>query len=350
MTKPWRPLALAAVLFVSVSAGAATAQTVIVTKAPVGATIELVLNTATVASGTADDDGNATLALNISKNVNKAETDASIYVDICGEKVRRVLIAERVRQPPPPDTGCDRRQIVGLFLIRSVSTMVIDVGGANPTVLLRQGPFSLRQVIRWTPPTGLVLFGGGVFGTFSNARDVACGNVNCDSDNTGLGYTAGVEYWFAPFLSAEGSYVKPSDATAQGSSGTSSFDSNLDLHAFTAAGKFGIPVRRARFYGKAGATYQQSKFRTNQTFEDTTITVDGVTETIEGGTQALELETKGWSWFFGGGAEVWVRPAFAIFGEAGLAWLKGEAVDNEEGELDERLTYVLFGARVRIGW
>ena len=350
MTKPWRPLALAAVLFVSVSAGAATAQTVIVTKAPVGATIEVVLNADTVASGTADDSGNATLALNISKSVNKAETDASLYVDVCGEKVRRVLIVERVRQPPPPETGCDRRQIVGLFLIRSVRTDGDRCGWGEP----HRSPQARSLQSSSSHPLDTAHRSGAVrrrrLRYVQHARDVACGNVNCNSDNKGFGYTAGVEYWFAPFLSAEASYLKPGDATAQGTSGTASFDSNLDLHAFTAAGKFGIPVRRGRFYGKAGATYQQSKFRTNQTFEDTTITVDGVTETIEGGTQALELETKGWSWFFGGGAEVWVRPAFAIFGEAGLAWLKGEAVDNEEGELDERLTYVLFGARVRIGW
>jgi len=350
MTKPWRPLALAAVLSVSVFAGAATAQKVIVTKAPVGATIELVLNTATVASGTADAEGNETLALDISKNVNKAETDASIYVDVCGDKVRRVIVVERVRQPPQPEAGCDRRQIIGLFLIRSVSTLIIDVGGPNPTVLLRQGPFSLRRVIHWTPPTGLVLFGGGVFGTFSNAEDIACGNVACSPDNTGFGYTAGVEYWITPFISAEASYLKPSDATAEASNDQFRFNSELDLHALTVAGKIGVPVRRARVYGKVGGVYQQSKFKTTQTFEDTTITVDDVTETIEGGTQQLELETKGWSWFFGGGVEIWVRPAFAIFGEAGRAVLKGET-DDEEGSLDERLTYVLFGARVRIfGW
>src|ERR1700752_3097857 len=109
MTKPWRPLALAAVLSVSVFAGAAAAQTVIVTKAPVGATIELVLNTAAVASGTADAEGNATLALDISKNANKAETDASIYVDVSGPKVRRVIGVERARHSPVPDSGCDRR-------------------------------------------------------------------------------------------------------------------------------------------------------------------------------------------------------------------------------------------------
>ena len=214
MTKPWRPLALAAVLLVSVFAGVATAQTVIVTKAPPGAAIEVVLNTATVASGTADADGNAKqLALNISKNLNKAEIDASLYVDVCGDKLRRVFVVERARQPSPPDAGCDRRQIIGLFLVRSVSTLIVDVGGANPSVLLRQGPFSLRRVVRWSPPTGLVVFGGGVFGTFSNVGDIACGNTACSQDNSVLGYTAGVEYWVNPYISGAAAYIKPGRPT-----------------------------------------------------------------------------------------------------------------------------------------
>jgi hypothetical protein len=350
MTKRWRPLALAAVLLVSVFAGVATAQTVIVTKAPVGATIELVLNADTVASGTADAAGNATLTLNFAKNINKAETDASLYVDSCGDTIRRVVVVERVRQAPPPDTGCDRRQIVGLFLIRSVSTLVVDVGGPNPTVLLRQGPFSLRQVRTWSAPTGLVLFGSGLFGTFSNADDIACGNTSCSSDNSGFGYAVGAEYWVMPWLSAEASYLKPDNATAEAATDAYNFDSSLKIDAFTVAGKVGIPARKARIYGKIGGIYQQSKFETRQTFEDLTITVDGVTETIEGGTENLELKTEGWSWFFGGGAELWMKPSFAIFGEFGRAVLKGDALDDEEGGLDERLTYVLFGARVRIGW
>jgi hypothetical protein len=349
MTKPWRPLALAAVLSVSVFAGAVTAQTVIVTKAPPGAAIEVVLNTATVASGTADADGNAKqLVLNLSKNVNKPEIDASIYVDVCGDKLRRVIVVERARQPLPPDTGCDRRQIIGLFLVRSVSTLIVDVGGANPTVLLRQGPFDLRKVVAWSPPTGLVVFGGGVFGTFSNASDIACGNTACSSDNSVFGYTAGVEYWVNPYISGEAAYIKPGKATAEATTDTYNFTSDLDLDMFTVAGKIGAVARRGRFYGKIGGTYQQSRFSTTQTFQDTTITVDGVTETIEGGTARLELETRGWSWFFGGGGEIWVRPAFAIFGEGGWAVLKGDPSADEEGLLDERLTYVLFGARVRI--
>jgi len=46
---------------------------------------------------------------------------------------------------------------------------------------------------------------------------------------------------------------------------------------------------------------------------------------------------------------VWLARAFAIFGEAGRAALKGEGIEQAEIDLDERVTFVRFGARVRIG-
>ena len=41
MTNPWRPLALAAVVSLTVGVGAAAAQTAIATNAPAGSTVEL---------------------------------------------------------------------------------------------------------------------------------------------------------------------------------------------------------------------------------------------------------------------------------------------------------------------
>jgi hypothetical protein len=52
---------------------------------------------------------------------------------------------------------------------------------------------------------------------------------------------------------------------------------------------------------------------------------------------------------FGGGMEVWLSSVFGFYGEFGTASVKGTAKDDEEGVIDDRATYVLFGARVRLG-
>jgi hypothetical protein len=348
MMNRWRPLALAAALNVALCVGVADAQTVIVRNAPAGSTIELGLNAATIGSAVADASGTATLA--VPGNVSKTETDAYVYVDVC-DKMRRVLLLER-GQPAPPAGACDRSQIVGLFLVRRVSTLVVDVGGPNPTVLLRQGPVDLRSPDRaaFAAPTGLVLFGGGGFGKFGNARAIACGNVGtCAGDESGLMYTAGAAYWLTNILAAEVSYLRPAEVTVDGSGDNFQFNSSLDAHVVTIAGKIGAPVGRVRFYGQAGMNYHRATFSTTQTIDDATVTIDEVTETIEGGTQSFELKTAGWGWQFGGGVEIWVAPFVAIYGEGGRAVIKGDARDGGEGSLDDHLTYALGGVRIRIG-
>ena len=65
MLKPWRPLVIAAALTGTLGARPAAAQTVIVRNAPAGAPVELAFDAATVATGTADAEGQATLLLNL---------------------------------------------------------------------------------------------------------------------------------------------------------------------------------------------------------------------------------------------------------------------------------------------
>jgi hypothetical protein len=358
--KPWRPMALAALLTVSVGVGAAVAQTVIVTNAPPGSTIELVLNEATVRSATANPGGEATLPLNLSASIGRAEADAHVYVDVCGN-LRRVVLVERGLQPPPKEVACDRKEIAGLYLVRKGTSLLVDLAGSNPMVWLRQGPVPaewLRQgsetpaaARAWRPlPTGLVLSGGGDFTKFRDALAVACGNVtNCAGNNSGFAYTAGVAYWFTRFLAAEASYVRPAKVTANGSGDTYRFNSSLEAHVLTVAGKVGVPVGPVRFYGQAGADYHRATSSTTETVDDTTVTIDDVVTTIPGGTQTFELKTEGWGWLFGGGVEVWVARSIGIYAEVGRAALKGSAFPNGEGPIDDRLTFVLFGARFHIG-
>lgn len=350
MTNPCRPLALAAAIEMIVGVGVATAQTVIVRNAPPGSTIELVLNAATIGSAPADRAGDATLAVNVSANAGKTETDAHIYVDVCGN-MRRVLLVEQGMQPPPRAGGCDRTEIAGLFLVRQVTTLVVDVGGSTPTMWLRQGPAPPEWLIRgpgrdrparvWSAlPTGLVLFGGGGLVKFRDAIFLACGNVTeCGGDDFPLGYTAGAAYWFSPFLAAEASYMTAKLAV-NGRGDNFRFNSFLDTDVLTVVGKGGVPLGPVRLYGQAGANYHRATSGTTQTLENVTGTT---------GAQTFELRTAGWGWLFGGGAEAWVAPSFAIYGEVGRAALKGAARDNGEGAIDDRLTVILLGARVRIG-
>jgi hypothetical protein len=351
MMESRRLLALAAALNLTLGIGVGSAQTVLVRNAPPDSTIEVVHNDAPVGSAKADASGIATIPVDLSGRVKKTETDAQIFVDVC-DAVRRVLIAERAVVPPSQEPGCVRRDMGGIFLVRQVSTLVVDFGGSSPTLMLRQGRVSLEPARSWSAaPRGLVLFGGGAFTKASNAGALACGTLTeCSSSDSGIGYTAGAEYWITEYLAAEGGYIRPAEATAEGSGDTFRFDNTFKAHVVTAAGKVGVPVGPVRIYGKVGGTYTRATFATTQIMEETTVTVGGATQTIPGGTQSYGVKTVGWSWLFGGGMEVWVAPSFAVYGEFGRAALKGVALDeDEEGTLDERLTSIFFGARIRIG-
>src|SRR5688572_3380357 len=228
MTRSGRVLTLAATLN-AILACTAHAQTVIVRRAPPGSTIELVVNTETVGSTTADASGDARLTTNMFAAPGKSETDAFLFVDFCTDN-RRIVIVERSGQPVQPPAGCDRRQILGVYLVRRISTLVVNAAGPNPTVLLRQGSVSLTPKRVWEPsPAGLHVFGGGGLMQIRDAVGLACGNVsNCSGDESDIGYTVGVTYWFTRYLAAEGSYTKPGDITVQGSGDAFTFNSFLD--------------------------------------------------------------------------------------------------------------------------
>ena len=312
------------------------AQTVLVTKAPPGAPVELVVNGATVASTSADQAGDAKLVSDLSANTGKTEIDANVYVDVCADNnMRRVVIVERGQAAAAQPAGCDRRDSGALFLIRRVSTLVVNVGGSVPTVLLRQGRVRLgpRRIRR--APTGVVVFGGAGGSQSANAVLMACGNVvECSGDDTGIAYNVGLDVWLTRFLGAEVSYLKPRDVEATGSESTFTFNTAFEADVATVAGKVGVPLGPVRLYGKLGTTYHRATFTTTQTTADLT--------------QTFELRTQGWSWLFGGGGELWLAPAFAVYGELGRAALKGSGRDGAEGALDERLTVYFIGARVRV--
>jgi hypothetical protein len=337
MTNPWRPRIAAAALSVIVGAGTAAAQTVVVRNAPPGETIEVALNATSVGSGTADAEGLASVPLDLNAHINKTEIDANVFVDAC-DKRHRVVVVERGRPILPQEVGCDRREIPGLFWVRHVNTLVVDVAGTNPTLMLIKGEYSSGPVRSWPePPSGLVVFGGAGLLKYSDLALSACGNVTpCTADDSVIPYTAGATYWITKFLGAEGSYIRPQKGTASGGPDTFTFNHSLDTHLFTVAGKIGIPAGPVRFFGKVGTNYHRA----------TSVT----SETIGGVTQTFQFKTKGWNWVWGGGGEVWLASAFALYGELGFARLEDAAYEGNTGAIDDHVRYMLFGARVRIGF
>ena len=350
MTTSGRALALAATLN-AILAGTAGAQTVIVRSAPPGSTIDVVVNTETAGSETANEAGDARLVLNMFTTAGKTETDVYLFVDFCKDN-RRVVIAERTGQTTPPAAGCDRRQILGVFLVKRITTLVVNAAGPNPTVLLRQGAVSLTPKRVWQPaPAGLHVFGGAGLMQIRDAVALACGNVgNCSGDKSGVGYTGGVTYWFSRYLGAEFGFTKPAEITIQGSGDSFTFTGFMDPEIYALSGKVGFPARRFRLYGQVGANYHRSSQGTSETVQDVTVTNDDGTETvIPGGVQTFNLKASGWGWQFGGGTEFWLMPRLAVYGEVGWTWIIGDAEEEAIGKIDDRYTSIIGGIRLRLG-
>jgi hypothetical protein len=357
MMKPWRLLPLTVALVVTVGAGVAAAQTVIVRSAPQGSTIEVQVNTEGFQSAKADAYGDAALTMSMPAGV--SQTNVRIYVDTCAGLVR-VRLVEQGRQPAPPEATCGRSEIPGVFVMAAITTFVVDLDGPSPSVHLRQGPAPPEWVSRgegpakkiaWgIPRSGLALSAGAGFANFSNALLVACGAVSaCSGDDFKNTLAAGAMYWIKPYIAAQVSYIKPGNVTATGNSDTFNFNSALDTRIVTVTANAGGPVGPVRIYGLGGWNHHQATLSTTETINDTTVVVDGVTQTIKGGTQAFELKTAGWGWLFGGGLEGWLKRPVAFYLEGQYLQLKGAAVGGVEGAIDDKVFVIQAGVRVRIG-
>jgi hypothetical protein len=328
-------LGLAAALLLAAST-LAHAQTVIVRNVPIGETIEVFVNETKGGTGTVGANGTGRVTVDLRGATGAAEMDSRVYVDVCS-KLHRIYIVNRNIQPPAKAEGCERREILGVFWVRQRSTLAIDAGSVIPTMLLRQGRYDpTAGKIRLVAPKGIVVFAAGGMADFANFVSTQCGLVNdCSGDSNVVTFTGGADLWLTNWLGVEGAYSKPNKITVEGAEGSYKFTDTFDAHLITAAGKIGIPVGRARMYGKGGALYHRAT------------TSSAVT--INEQQQTLRLKTEGWGWLAGGGIEVWTGRKFAIFGEVQVGKIKGEAVgDNLEGTADDRMTHFLGGFRVKI--
>ena len=356
-----RLLLLAAALTVIVAAGRATAQTVVVTKAPPGAAVELGLNAATVGTATADVAGMATLKLDLESRGRKPSADVRILVDVC-EKARRVTLVETGWEAPPPAAGCNRHEVFGVFFLQKITTLVVSAAEGAQAVWLKQGPAPdawLRDLPPETEkktgsdtmvPKGFLLYVGAGLSKYTNASTVSCGtNTSCASDDTQIAVRIGGDYWIRPYLAISGGFLKPWGAKAEGAGNGYRFETSLTPNIVTITGKVGAPFGRFRVYGESGAAYNWTTRTTTQTMNETTIVVDGLPIVVPGGTQVFELKTDGWSWMWSGGGEFWLTPIAAVWGEFSWVKLVGKASGGGEGSLNDTVTSVAGGIRLSLG-
>lgn len=359
MIASWRPLTLAAALNVTVVVAAASAQSVMVVHAPPGSTVDVAMNATAIGSATADAQGRATVPLGSDALGGRPSINVRLYVDRCDAR-RRVVLVEPGLQAIPAET-CVRQDIPGVYRMLPVSTFVVELGTADPSVRLRQGPAPAEWFVEEadrptkgrpdvTPRAGFMLFGAGGVGVVNNEADLACGNVtDCKGSGTKLMGTAGATIWATRYLGIEGAYVKHLNVTAEGAGTDYKFDSAFSTHIVTAALTLGLPLDRARPYVKGGLNHTWSTTTTTQTINDTTVTVDNTTTTIPGGTQTFEWQTKGWGWVAGLGIEVPVSRMWTIYSEAGALSLNGDDTAGGEGRVDDRVLYWVAGVKIRLG-
>jgi hypothetical protein len=318
-------LAAVVTLLGSVGAGA---QTVFVRNGSPGDVVEVFVNDTRVGAGAVETNGEARVPADIQPVVKRDQMDASIYIDSC-PKATRVFILSVGRQPPAPEPGCRRNQLPGLYWVRTVNTLVVNVASQTPSLMLIVGrytppaPGTEGQPTAWTPaPTGIILSGGGMYGGYSNYAANHCGDVSaCEDHDKGFGYHVSAAYWFTTFLAAEGTYLRPKKATVEGSGTGYRFDGELDAQFGTLAALLGGQAGPMRLYGRAGMAFNQATTTVNETIDDKTVTIDDVPVVVEGGTATYETITEGWGWLFGGGMEIWFNRYVGVYGELNIPFV-----------------------------
>jgi hypothetical protein len=353
---PGRSLALAFAFGVVLFARAASAQTVIVQNAPAGAAIELTFNGAAIATATADASGDATL----STGANRPDTDILIAVDSCANRVRVQLVA-RGLQAAPALPGCSRVDAGSIFIMRSVTTFVIDITpniaihvaqGPPPPEWLLRGPGAVRKgtMMHGTPAKGFVLSAAAGGSSFGSIADQACGDVaQCLNTHAGVAFSADASYWITRFMAAQVGYFRPADVTVNGAPTGYTFDTRVQTRLLNIVGKGGASIGPARVYGLGGVNHHEATFVTTQTIADKTIVVNGVNQVVPGGTQSFGQKTSGWSWVAGGGVEGWINDWIAIYGELNFAQVEGKPVVGLGEGIDEQMRMAFFGIRFHIG-
>jgi hypothetical protein len=341
-----RRLAFALFLVGTFGGTLASAQTIIITHAPAGGAIEVFFNNASVGTATADDEGQGTMTFGIPPQV--SEVDVRVSTERCGE-TRRVLLVERGITAAPPTGPCDRRDFPDVFVVQRVTTFVVDFTNAVPSVHLRQGvvPDSWLSdqggttstgKSRFAPaPKGLMVSGGIGFSNATDWETAACGTntPTCTSTAVTRALVGTASFWLTPYMGAEATYFQPSDTGASGNGTDYTFTSSRKLQVAMLGGVVGGAVGGVRIYGRGGATYHRATLTTTETITNT-------------GTQNLEFKTAGWSWYAGGGVELWLKSFVAFYVDGAVLQLRGGGVGGADGSMEETVITATVGARIHL--
>jgi hypothetical protein len=244
----------AVAMLATFGARTAIAQTVVVRNAPAGSTIELQLNTEAPKSTPAGPTGDATIAVPLSTATD--QIDVRFFVDMCGTVLRVQMMSPGV-QPGAPASGCNRSEVSGVFVMRRITTFVVDIEGALVSVHLSQGPApaewlgqsreTARRYFLTEPPRGLLLFIGGSLATIGNMDAASCGSVSsCTSDEFNLAGAAGAAIWLTRYFGAQATLARPRDATANGSGDTFRFGSTFEARVWCGSTGLAAPRGTAR--------------------------------------------------------------------------------------------------------
>jgi hypothetical protein len=340
------------------TAHSVSAQTVYVTNAPPGNTVEFMLDSTVVGSAEADASGVARVEAPPDA-LGSPQITALLRVDNCGS-TSRIVVFNSAREAPPVGT-CTRTEIAGLFVVQPITSLVFGLRPGTPSVRLRQGPAPSEWLTSaegdaapkpparpFELPARFVVFGGGGMAGGGEFTAVQCGNVSCDSDDTPYLWTGGLDYWFGSYIGVEGSFIKPSNLSASVSASDLSFNTESESGVFTASALGGVPVGPVRIVGKLGATYHRATVTTVETVSTETATVDDVEQVVVGGTQTIQVQTSGWGWVWSGGLEVWLTGPLGFYGEVGMLNLQGKDRQGGPTKIDDTRLFFFAGAKLRI--
>jgi hypothetical protein len=275
-----------------------------------------------------------------------------VYVDVCGN-LHRVLLEDTAAQVPRAEALCQRSGGTDLFEVQSITTLVADATGGH-SLRIRQGPAYaewLRPVldesgevkhVREPLPAGLIVSAGAAGVKANDIGTNTCGDAtSCTFESTRIAAAVGAAVWLNRFIGLEVGYMQPQDVKITGSNTNLAFTSVFQSRIARAVGEVGVQGGPARFYGMAGVDYAITQLSTTQTVAASAIG--------QGGTQTFALKTRGLGLLIGGGTEFWFGRRLALFAEAGRAAIKGSAVDNGQGSVNDALLFATLGARLHIG-
>jgi hypothetical protein len=376
MIRSWLPL-LAAVCVLA-SRGTAAAQTVVVRHVPAKAAVQIIVGDAAPVAAVQDADGNFRATINAIP-AGSTEISAQVFVDTCEASVRIVLtnVGAEASQPTA-GVNCLRRQpISGTYVVRSRTSLVVDLSGETPKLLTSQGPapnlWLHDAAVESRPagatpatgepaapaapatnyaPTGLIVFGTGNisnYRTYGQSDCTSTAAASCTIKNTVWAGSVGLEYWVSPYIGAFGSLSKERPATTSGDGGTYRFSSELDTDFATAGLEGRLPAGRVTIFGTVGATHHRATWTTVNTVDDSTVTVNGVAQTLSGGTETWIVKTQGWHLAFGGGADIWVTKRLGIRGGIDYAIFQGNDLGGSQAKIDDSMLSAKFGVVFKIG-